>query len=424
MVPRRARDPLTAKTIQHTKPPRSGYIEIFDSALPGMCLRVSAAGTKSFILSARVTGKQTRITLGRANGPNAIGLAQARRLACEAKDRAAVGQSLSPALTPTRMVAGGGMSFGEITREYIRRECPKLARGKEVESLVRVRLLKPWGDIPLAALRKRHARELTDALAERHPAAAYKLHECYKRVLNWALEHYDDDEIGIEVSPFANLKPPVSKTPRGRALHDFEIKTLWSAWDDVGYPFGDLQKLLLLTGQRRSEVAEMAWQEVDLNAAKWIIPAGRNKSSREHLVPLSNEVIAILLALPRFSGVHVFTTTAGKRPVSGFSKAKAATDAKVVELTKAKDLETVAPWRWHDLRRTARTGMAELGVPEIVGERVLNHAPKGLSAIYNVAEYQRENRDALERWARKVHDIITPPPDNLMSHPAPKQGVA
>jgi integrase len=251
-------------------------------------------------------------------------------------------------------------------------------------------------------------------MVETRPAAAYKLHETYCRVLNWALEHYDADEIGIDVSPFASLKPPVQKKPRGRALKEAEIATLWKAWTSIGYPFGDTQKLLLLTAQRRAEVSGMTWSEVDLEAKTWTIPAARSKSRREHIVPLSDTAVEIIEALPRFKGEHAFTTTAGKKPISGYSKGKAATDRNIAALVKAGKAEPVDAWRWHDLRRTARTGMAEIGVPEIVSERILNHAPRGLIGVYNVFEYRDEKADALQRWANRVRDIVTPPPDNVV----------
>jgi integrase len=171
----------------------------------------------------------------------------------------------------------------------------------------------------------------------------------------------------VEFNPFAGMRPPVTKKPRDRVLKRGEIADLWVSWDGAGYPFGALQKLLLLTGQRRGEVAEMCWSEVDFETATWTIPAARSKSNREMLVPLSDLAVELLESSPRF-------------------------------------------WRLHDLRRTCRTGLARLGVAEIVAERCLNHAPKGLSAVYNVHEYQDEKREAFQKWADEVRVIANPPP--------------
>ncbi|MPY75292.1 MAG: tyrosine-type recombinase/integrase [Alphaproteobacteria bacterium] len=413
-MPKRSSVTLTPKAVENAKPPKSGYLEIFDAAMPGMCLRITATGAKSYILTTRINGKQTRITVGYAAGPDAVSLSEARKLAEDAKDTAKAGKPV-PRVLPRYADPAGVMTFGTVAEDYIKREVPRLARGGETEAIIRRELLPTWRTIALPDLRRRHARELTDPMAEEKPAAAYKLHETYCRVLNWALGHYDADELGIDVSPFANLKPPVSKKPRGRALKEAEIKTLWKAWTSIGYPFGDLQKLLLLTAQRRAEVSGMAWAEIDIEAKTWIIPAARSKSRREHIVPLSAAAAEIIEALPRFEdGAYAFTTTSGKKPVSGYSKGKTATDAKVDALVKAGDAEPVAAWRWHDLRRTARTGMAEIGVPEIVSERILNHAPRGLIGVYNVFEYQKEKTDALQKWAQRVREIVTPPPANVV----------
>ena len=163
-------------------------------------------------------------------------------------------------------------------------------------------------------------------------------------------------------------------------------------------------KLLLLTGQRRSEVAEMQWSELDLEQSLWIIPAERTKNQEEHVVPLSPEVMVVIEALPRFEGPYVFSTTDGRRPVSGFSTFKRRADT----------LSDVNGWRLHDLRRTCRTGLAALNVPEIVSEKLLNHQQDKLVQTYNRHAYLEEKRDALNRWSRHVMGIITPPPENIL----------
>ncbi len=125
---------------------------------------------------------------------------------------------------------------------------------------------------------------------------------------------------------------------------------------------------------------------------------------------MSRPAVEIFEALPRFDGPYVFTITDGSQPAFSFARAKIRID----ELIRLDLPDGLRAWRFHDLRRTCRTGMAALGVPEIVGERVLNHSPRGLSKIYNVYEYQDEKRDALARWAQRVQDIVTPPPANIV----------
>ncbi len=148
----------------------------------------------------------------------------------------------------------------------------------------------------------------------------------------------------------------------------------------------------------------MQWDEIDLDEGNWTVPAARSKNEKEHIVPLSAEANAVIEALPRFEGPHVFSTTDGRRPVSGFSTFK----------RRADDLSEVKGWRLHDLRRTCRTGMAAVGVPEIVSEKVINHQQDKLVRTYNKHEYLAEKRDALERWAHRVIEIVTPPPSNVV----------
>lgn len=147
----------------------------------------------------------------------------------------------------------------------------------------------------------------------------------------------------------------------------------------------------------------MRWQDVDLETTTWIIPAERSKSRREMLVPLSDLAVELPESLPRFEGCDFVFTSRGKRPVSGFSKAREVAERE----------SGVTDWRLHDLRRTCRTGLARLGVAEIVAERCLNHAPKGLSAVYNVHEYPDGKREALQKWADEI-GTITNPPANLV----------
>jgi len=172
----------------------------------------------------------------------------------------------------------------------------------------------------------------------------------------------------------------------------------------MGYPYGTMMQLLLLTAQRRSEVAGMTWSEIDRDKRQWVIPEERTKLKREHIVPLSAHAMDVLNAIPRFSGSDFVLTVTGERPVSAFSQSKA----------KADEISELSDWRLHDLGRTARTEMARLGVAEIVSERVLNHLPKGLVAVYNIYEYLDEKCDALERWGQELRNILTPPPENVV----------
>ena len=422
-------DPGIAKMARAKKGQR---IERFDSGTDGLCLRITDRGTKTWCISyyspdADGEPKHRRFTIG--PWP-AIGVARARDEARLIKSQARAGIDPKGARREARSAAraeaqaNARKTFKVIAENYIALEVPGLRRGSESEAIIRRELLPKWGDRQATDLERSDLTAITDHLKkDGKPMAARRVHETATRVFNWALDRGD-----IGASPFAAMKPPVKKTVRDRALKEHEIKALWPAWVEMEYPFGPLQQLLLLLGQRRSEVAEMRWREVDFKKREWAIPAERSKSRREHIVPLPDAAVEILEKLPRFSENdddkdYVFTTTDGHRPVSGFSKAKARTDALVLEAAEKRaeengqDTKLVQPlpaWRVHDLRRTCRTGMARLGVPEIVSERVLNHLPQGLGKIYNVHEYLDEKATALARWAQEVANIIEPPPDNVV----------
>jgi integrase len=189
---------------------------------------------------------------------------------------------------------------------------------------------------------------------------------------------------------------------------------VWGAFDLMGYPFGDLGKLLLLTAQRRGEVAAMRWQDLDLDGASWRLPGESTKAGREHVVPLARQAVGILRQLPRFersSLVFPASRLSSAKPVSGFSKA----------LLAAKRLSGVEGWHWHDVRRSATTGMARLGVPPHICERVLNHtAGRTLSQVarvYNVHSYGDEVRRAVEAWALEVERIAAGEPAKIVALP-------
>jgi integrase len=211
--------------------------------------------------------------------------------------------------------------------------------------------------------------------------------------MNWAL-----DRGMIDVNPIAGLKPPHRERAREVVLSDKELLSLMQAADGEGYPFGDAVKLLVLTGQRRSEVAEMQWSEIDVGRAVWTIPATRSKNGQSHDVPLSGQAVILLRSLPRFLGSDWVFTTTGRGPISGFGRLK----------SRLQVVSETADWRIHDIRRTVASGMARMGVDPHVIESVLNHKSgiiSGVAAVYNRYGYEKEKRYALDRWAGHVGEI-------------------
>jgi integrase len=197
------------------------------------------------------------------------------------------------------------------------------------------------------------------------------------------------------------MKGPALSDARDRVLSDEEVKAFWQAASDLGWPFANIFKLLLLTGQRRDEVAGMRWAELDLGAGVWTISKERCKNGKAHAVDIHPE--AIRLINPDLE--LVFSTT-GHTQVSGFSRAKERLDIRMQAILGDK----FSPWRTHDLRRTAASGMAALGFQPHVIERVINHlsgAQGGLVGVYQRHEYREERKQAILAWGDDVLRLVS-----------------
>jgi integrase len=204
----------------------------------------------------------------------------------------------------------------------------------------------------------------------------------------------------VEATPAAMVEAPGEETARARVLDDGEIAAVWAAATTLGYPFGPFFQLALILGQRREEIAHMQWGQINQTAYTWSLPT--SKSGRAHIVPLAPMAVDILSALPTKASRYVFTTS-GDKPISGFSKAKRRLDQAV-----AKTGGTMAPWTIHDLRRSCATAMGRLGVPRFIVGKVLNHADRSVTGVYDRHEYLDEKRQALERWAQYIDSLTRP----------------
>ena len=304
-------------------------------------------------------------------------------------------------------------SFGAIASRYIAQECPRLARGKETESAIRRHLLEPWGDRQLAELRRRNLVKLLDPIVESgRTQAAHKLREVALRIVNWAVDR-GELKINFIASPRRGRQRTggLRRTKRDRVLSDAEIRAVWAACESVEAPFGEMIRLLLLLGQRREEVAGMEWRELDLHRGLWVIGAARYKTRVEHAVPLPAIAVELIRQLPpKVDERYVFSTAPGTR-YSGFSKST----------KRLRGLSGIADWRIHDLRRTVRTGMSGLKTPAghrigaDIAERVLGHVVGGVRGIHDRYAYLDEKREALELWAARIGEIVSPPPDDALA---------
>ena len=406
-----AKNHLTDRKLKALRRQSKRY-DVMDTDVPGFGVRVSEIGQKTFILIARYPGSPnpTRRALGEYP---ALSLEDARGRARDWRDL--IRKGLDPKAEEDRLrrqeLRKQEMTFASVAEDFIERHLKGQRKAKDSEREVRKELIGPWGERPVASITREDVVALVDAIVRRPaPYTAHIVLGHARSLFNWAISR---SAYGLESSPCDRVKPTAligAKQPRQRVLSDAELASLWGASDTVGYPFGPLYKLLLLTGARKNEVAGMRWSELDLTKCVWTVPPERFKSNASHLVPLTDQAVEIIRHIPRFTkGDHLFTTTHGEKPISGFSKGKTRVDKLMKE-----DIGTIPPWVIHDIRRTVRTRLASLKISDLVAEMVIGHGRKGIQRVYDQHTYEDEMRDALKQWASRLRSIVTPPPDNLV----------
>lgn len=379
---------LTSKFIANHKPDPSQRLDIRDELIPGLVLRISSSGTKTFCLHKRINGKMRRLTIGRFP---VISLAEARERVRQILYDIETGKfeertGLEIASKPT---------LGEVIPEYIEKHA-KVHNDDWKNKSSLLAKFTVLHEKRIDEVKRADVVNACDVLSKSAPVSANRALAHLKHLMNWSI-----DRGYIEASPIAGLKPLTKETPRERYLSDSELKALWVACDVEGYPFGDCMKLLILSGQRRAEVAEMRWSEIDFEKRLWTLPSQRAKNGRQHTVPITDAMLEVLRGVPRFLKSDFVFTTTGKSPVSGFGRLKKRLDRALPE--------NAEPWIVHDLRRTMSTNMAMLRIPQPITEALLNHKSgvvSGIAAIYNVHSYADEKREALGTWSQHVMKLV------------------
>jgi integrase len=364
---------LTEVSVSRLRAPATGRISISDAVVTGLWLRCTNNGVKSWSLVYRPKGAKEvrRLTLGRWPG---IGVAAARQLAKDVLIEVARGKD--PALERKRDRTRESDRFEAVANEFIERELKRRAPRSWhlTAAVIDNKLMPAWKGRRLRDISRPDVLRLIDAEMDLdHHRAANVLLQLIRRIFDWA------DQRGHELmrNPASGIKPPGIERSRDRVLDDQELAAIWRH----GCPF---VRLLILTAQRRSEVGEMLWSEVDFETSTWRIPAARCKSGRDHAVPLSGPAVSILDALPR-KGDRVFGSFS-------YAQAKRKLDA----------ASGACGWRLHDIRRTATSGMAKLGVLPHVLSAILNHVDDftaKVTGIYQRWQFEPEKRRALELWA-------------------------
>ena len=437
---------------------------VWDAVVPHFGVRVTRKGAKTFFVQKRLHGHPNPVMhiIGRYPlVPLCIARDRARDalLLMSQGTKPPVGNRAAPELAVAMAEpVGGRQLFAKVAEDFISKHTVKNRTGQDSADLIHLYLVPTFGQRAVGSIRRSEVAELLDRIEARQferkvgkkagqmiggPVAADNVLACIRKLFNWHASR-DDDFTSPIVSGMARTKP--RQRARRRVLTDDEIRALWSALGkftepatgEGADPYASLVRCLLLTAQRRDEVAGMARSE--LHDDVWTIPAERHKTGTEgepKAVPLSARALEIVGEVPRVNGSDLIFTTNGVAPYSGFSKGKRRLDklmlAELRALAAARgDAQALARWeeiprlwaaarKWdavatkklktvwwtlHDLRRTAKTLMARAGVRPDISERVLGHVIGGVEGVYDRYEYLAEKRDALTKLATMVDGIL------------------
>jgi integrase len=415
-----AKRDFTDRFLKSIKPTAPGKRTIFfDAQIPGFGIRVTERSTDecrgSFVLVTRYPGSPNPAPRRIGDYP-VMTLSEAREIAREWRRDIAKGidpkeKAAEAAREQQRLRANTfGAAFATFAEDHLK----TLRTGAAVEASVRHHVFPALESRPIREIRRSEILSLINRLKKESPIAANRVLAYLKKFFAWALEN----EL-IDDSPASSIKRPTAEKDRERerVLADWEIRAFWWACGEMG-AFGRAFRFLLATGQRRSEVGAATWGEVDKSEALWTLGKARTKANRLHNVPLSQLALSILGDCPKVgdfvfasgrSGVARDEQAPAPVALAGWGKAKERLDelmlshAHVVDEEKPKEIED---WRLHDLRRTAATHMAKIGVDRLVIGKVLNHAEGGVTKRYDRHRYDAEKRAALDRWALHLQAIV------------------
>ena len=407
---------LTTKTVEAIKPDPNQRLELPDPALSGLYLVVQPSGAKSWALRYRYAGKPKKLTLGRWP---VMGLADARAAASNAIEAVDYGNDPSAAKKATKAARletqlSERDKIKTLVEKFGARHLSTLKSGETVKRELNRHVVAIWGERDIQTITKRDVIDLLDGIADSgRVVTANRVRAYLNKFLNWAVER---DIIGQ--SPAMGVKPAAKEKSRDRVLTDQEIKWFWLACTVEGQPWGHLGKMLLLTGQRLGEVVNMTDGEITDDL--WHLTADRTKNGRAHDIALSEAARDVLGAVERVKGQagYVFTTN-GASALQGYHKGRNHIAKRMAEIAshEAGEAMEIPHWTFHDLRRTAATGMARLGIPVRVTEAVLNHVSGtagGIVGVYQRHDYADEKRNALDAWARFVGDLVDGTSDNVV----------
>jgi integrase len=367
----------------------------WDTDLKGFGLKITPAGRKIFLVQYRPAGDRRnprKYTIGEYGQVTPYqARVEAQRVLAE---RAAGRDPQAERQASKRRIASE--QIDDLVTEFLARHAAQNRTAAETARIFRREVLPRWGNRMLAEIGKRDVIALLDAVRGRGaPVMANRVLAAVRKFFNWCISR------GLlDLSPCAGVGLPTRERARHRVLSDEELGAVLRAAREIGHPFGSIVQMLALTAQRRDEVARLGWDQLDLEKAVWAMPPEHAKNGKPHIVQLSEPALRLIETTPKLDGL-VFSSD-GTTLFQGFSKAKARLDG----------LSGVTDWTLHDLRRTAVSGMARLGIAPHVADKILNHQGgtiSGVAAIYQRHEFVDERKKALDVWGAFVASIASGP---------------
>jgi integrase len=389
---------LTDRAVEQEKPDPMRRREVRDGKVRGLVLRISETGVKSWsvLYRRKADGRRRRSTCGQY--PH-VGLAEARTRALGLLARVARGED--PAMDDRRVFVAGVRTFGDLAKLYLTQAEKTKRSAHQDRQMLEKDVLPSLGTAPLDAIRRSDIGQVIQGIVARgSPTQANRCFEVIRGLYNWALG------AGlVETTPCLGLKAPSPEQSRDRNLSPEETRLFWSRLSvaPMSWSTGQILRLCLVTGQRVGEVAGARRSELNLKGSEWCLPAHRVKNGCAHAVPLSPFAMELVEeALCRSTSAElIFPSAITKRSITGHAVAKAMSRSLVTF-----GFEDATP---HDLRRTAATGMAKLGIARLVIDKVLNHVSadrSNIAGVYDRHAYEQEKRQALERWADSLSCVI------------------
>lgn len=419
---------ISKSAVDRMPTPAKGKREyLWDAELKGFGCMKTDKGTRSYLVQYRIGGRgepTRRVSIGKHGSPWTPDTARDRAKELlqqiwskvdpfEAERKAREEAKAEAERQAKAQAALEKLAFSSVADSYIDTAKKSLKRWKEQEGLIDRDLRPFFADTPLTDISPDDINDRLAEIAERSNSAARKSYFALRSIYSHAQKKHRK-LLPTSALPFDEVEKPETGGKRDRHLDRREQRLMWEASKVLGWPFGPIYQLLLLTGLRLREVAHGHWSEIDLEEKSWLIPGDRTKNGETHWVHLSKPAIAILKGLPKLgdnSGTDLLFSTNGDTAVSGFSRAKKRLNKAMADIEAAdardeeREAQPIASFVIHDTRRTVARGCQKIGTPAEVVERVLGHKAEtesGLKGVYQIYDFEKERKEALDKWASRL----------------------